>query len=854
MNDSYSSPDDSTLVNDFRTLIVNKLTYAVGVSSSQATPREWFVAVALAVRDKLVDTWHLSAEQEQQRGKHVYYLSMEFLIGRLLFDNLNNSGWLKVADHALRDLGIDLQTLRELEPDAALGNGGLGRLAACYMESMATLDIPAYGYGIRYEHGMFRQSFADGYQQEEPEDWLEQGNPWEFAKPQTRWRIGLGGEVTEDEHGKSTWLPETDILATAYDIPVVGWRGKTTNTLRLWRAEAENGLALDLFNAGKHVESMSADDQARAISQILYPGDDNEPGRELRLAQEFFFTSASLQDLILRFLQQDSDFTTLPERAAIQLNDTHPALAVAELMRLLVDSHGVNWDDAWHITVNTIAYTNHTLLPEALEKWPLSTMARLLPRHLQLIEQINTQHLQELSTRGIDDAELLKDVSLIDYVEARDSDSRKAKKKKKDKKKEKHGKVNATSEHQLQVLPEGTVKMGNLAFLGSHSINGVSGLHTELMRSTIFKHFNQLYPDRINNKTNGITFRRWLFDANPRLTELLVATLGEDVLDHAETRLKELAPYASNAEFRHAFSQQRQLAKQKLIDTVNEQVGISLNPDALFDVQIKRIHEYKRQLLNVLHIVALYQSILDDPHKQIIPRVKILGGKAAPSYRQAKLIIKLANDVARTINANADLQDALKVVFLPNYNVSLAEILIPAADLSEQISTAGYEASGTSNMKFALNGALTIGTMDGANVEMSKLIGQENMFIFGMDADEVDTLKANNAFNAKQVVESSPRLAKALKAIRSGAFSPEEPDRYVGLVDGLLEHDAFFICADFDAYWKAQGAVEQAWLQPDQWWQAAILNTANTGWFSADRSINEYARDIWGVRGDKAND
>ncbi|EXF43229.1 glycogen phosphorylase [Pseudomonas sp. BAY1663] len=803
-------------VTAFRERVLRKLTYAVGKDPEHASDHDWFEAVALAARDSTIDRWMDCTRQTYREGqKRVYYLSLEFLIGRLLVDSLSNLGLFEVAREALAELDVDIDRIRLLEPDAALGNGGLGRLAACFMESMATLGVASHGYGIRYDHGLFRQAIVDGWQHEQTETWLDLGNPWEFERSEVSYLIGFGGNVaaSTDERGEVQhfWHWAEGVRAIAYDTPIVGWRGAGVNTLRLWRARPEADFHLERFNAGDHIGAAAEEARAESISRVLYPADSTEAGQELRLRQEYFFVAASLQDLLRRHLKQRGTLDNLPEFAAIQLNDTHPAIAVAELMRLLVDVHGYEWTHAWRLTTATLSYTNHTLLPEALETWPVGLMERLLPRHMQIIYLINAFHLDCLRERGLHDADLLRSVSLIE---------------------EDHGR---------------RVRMGNLAFLGSHSTNGVSALHTQLMRKTVFTDLHGLYPQRINNKTNGITFRRWLYQANPQLTRLLVDNLGEDLLDAPETRLRELEPYAEQAHFRQRFAEQRLANKRHLANVIHERLGICVDPQALFDVHVKRIHEYKRQLLNLLHTVALYHAIRDDPGGNWVPRVKIFAGKAAASYHQAKLIIKLSNDIANTINADPTVRGLLKVVFLPNYNVSLAEDIIPAADLSEQISTAGLEASGTSNMKFALNGALTIGTLDGANVEMSEQVGLEHMFIFGLTAQQVSARKLANEYNAEATIDATPRLKEVLAAIRGGAFCSEDPARYAGLVDGLSWHDTFMVCADFDAYWQAQLDVEACWRDPARWWRSAVLNTARMGWFSSDRTIREYARDIWKV-------
>ena len=811
---SQEPPVRDAEVAAFRAAILAKLTYEVGKDPDHASEHDWFEAVALAARDQLVEHWMDHTRKiYRQVQKRVYYLSLEFLIGRLLYDSLSNLGLLETAREAMTELGVDIERIRLLEPDAALGNGGLGRLAACFMESMSTLGIAGHGYGIRYEHGLFRQAIVDGWQQEQTENWLDFGNPWEFERPEVVYPIGFSGSVetliNEDGEQRQVWRPSETVRAIAYDTPVVGWRGKSVNTLRLWRARAVEDLHLERFNAGDHFGAVAEVVRAESISRVLYPNDATEAGQELRLRQEYFFVSASLQDLLRRHLNMHGSLLDLAEHAAIQMNDTHPSIAVAELMRQLIDNHGIAWDTAWKITVGTLAYTNHTLLPEALETWSVGLMERMLPRHMQIIYMINAQHIDTLRTKGIHDFDVLRAVSLIEEENGR------------------------------------RVRMGNLAFLGSHSVNGVSALHTQLMRKTVFAELHKLYPERINNKTNGITFRRWLFQANPKLTEMLVESLGEDVMDSAETRLIELEPFAEKSSFRKQFADQRLHSKRALAAIIHERLGIVVNPAAMFDVQVKRIHEYKRQLLNLFHTVALYQAIRAEPGTDWVPRVKIFAGKAAASYHSAKLIIKLTNDIARTVNNDPTVRGLLKVVFMPNYNVSLAESIIPAADLSEQISTAGLEASGTSNMKFGLNGALTIGTLDGANVEMSEQIGQEHMFIFGMTSQEVEARKQLGDYSAYADAAASGRLNDVLQAIRGGVFSPDDPNRYVGLIDQLLAYDRFLVCADFDSYWEAQSKVEAHWHDSKQWWRSAVLNTARMGWFSSDRTIREYASEIW---------
>ncbi len=805
-----------------RRAVVAKLTYSVGKDPMVATERDWFVATALTVRDRIVDRWMQSTRATYaDNRKRVYYLSLEFLIGRLLIDSLNNLDLLEPMRAALDELGVSLDALREIEPDAALGNGGLGRLAACFMESLATLSVATYGYGIRYQHGLFRQVIKDGWQREYPETWLSFGNPWEFERPEVSHMIGFGGTVeaiagdgtdeTPDETGiRHVWHPAETVEAVAYDTPVVGWRGKHVNTLRLWSARAPDPLRLDAFNQGDHIGAVAARARANAISQVLYPSEDTPAGQELRLRQEYFFSSASLHDLVYRHVHQFGDVRTLAEHASVQLNDTHPAIAVAELMRLLVDVHALPWAEAWEITQAVFSYTNHTLLPEALETWPVHLMERMLPRHMQIIYLINARHLDQLQAGGKHDPGLMSALSLIDEHNGR------------------------------------RVRMGTLAFLGSHKVNGVSALHTGLMRQTVFRDLNNLYPDRIVNKTNGITFRRWLFEANPGLTELLTEVCGERVMDDPDA-LQKLADCAGDPALHDRLIAIRRANKMALSNRILETLNIRLDPDALFDVHIKRIHEYKRQLLNILETVALYESMRAHPTREWTPRVKIFAGKAAASYHRAKLIIKLIHDVAARVNNDPTIRGMLKIAFVPNYNVSRAELIIPASDLSEQISTAGMEASGTGNMKLALNGALTIGTLDGANIEIGDRVGWDNIFIFGLTAEQVEA-RRRDGIDAQETIAASPDLYRAIDAIGSGLFSPGDPDRYRDLVDVLTHHDHFMVCADFDAYAAKQRVVAAQWRDRAAWWRASALNTANVGWFSSDRTIREYCDDIWNVQ------
>ncbi len=795
--------------------ILRALKYRVGKDMTVATPHDWLTASIKVVRDRIIDQWINSTKRAyEQQEKRVYYLSLEFLIGRLMRDAFSNMGLLEDMRGALKSLGVDIDVIAGLEPDAALGNGGLGRLAACFMESMASVDVPAHGYGIRYANGMFRQEISDGWQVELPENWLDHGNPWEFERRERSFEVGFGGHVESvtSEDGRlerHVWKPTERILAVAYDTPVVGWRGRRVNTLRLWSSMAIDPLQLDAFNAGDHIGALRDSNAAEALSRVLYPADSTPAGQELRLRQEYFFSTASLQDIVQRHLSQFGELLSLPEKAAIHLNDTHPAIAVAELMRLFMDVHGVDFDKAWDATRRTFAYTNHTLLPEALESWPVPLFERLLPRHMQIIYAINAQVLLEARSLGHFSDDQIRGISLI------------------------------------QEGSERRVRMGNLAFAGSHSVNGVSALHTELMKETVFADLHRLYPGSINNKTNGITPRRWLFQCNPGLTGLVRETIGDAFLDDVE-QLQALDKFAKDAAFREKFAAVKRENKARLADFISGRLGVKLDPSALFDIQIKRIHEYKRQLLNIIEAVALYDQIRSHPERDWLPRVKFFGGKAAPSYHNAKLIIKLANDVARVINRDPAVRGLLKVVFVPNYNVSLAEMMMPAADLSEQISTAGMEASGTGNMKFALNGALTIGTLDGANVEIKEHVGDENIFIFGLTASQVEERRAGG-YDPRAVIEGSPELSQALSAISSGVFSPDDPQRYGALIDGLYHSDWFMVAADFDSYAATQRDVDYVWRNSPDWHARAIRNVARMGWFSSDRTIRQYAKEIWHV-------
>ncbi|HEY4141885.1 MAG TPA: glycogen/starch/alpha-glucan phosphorylase [Pseudolabrys sp.] len=809
---SVVQPDANEVA--LRDAILAKLTYVVGKQVDTASPHDWYCATALAVRDRIVDIWSASRrETKRQHKKRVYYLSIEFLIGRLLLDTLTNLRLVDPVKRALASLDVDFEELMTIEPDAALGNGGLGRLAACFMDSMSALKIPAYGYGIRYEHGLFEQRIQNGWQQEVPEEWLARGNPWEFKRAESSVTIGFGGTVEyiggDDNTARAIWYPAEQIVALPYDTPIAGWCGQHVNALRLWSARAAHPIQLTALNQGDIEGASAARTQAEAISRVLYPNDTTPAGQELRLRQEFFFTSASLQDLVRRHMAAFETLDNLPDQAAIQLNDTHPAIAVAELMRLLVDVHTLSWERAWRITRATLGYTNHTLLPEALESWPVELFTRLLPRHLQIIYLINWLHLEEAGKHGEISRETLSSISMISEG------------------------------------AEKRVRMAHLAFVGSHVVNGVSALHTELLKKTIFHDLAATTPTRIVNKTNGITFRRWLYEANRPLTALLTERLGANMLDDPKL-LEKLTPLAANPEFVERFRDTRLANKGHLAALLRRTTGVECDPHALFDVHIKRIHEYKRQSLNLLETVALYQHLRANPNADAVPRVKIFAGKAAAGYERAKLLIKLAHDIANVVNRDETIVGKLKIVFAPNYSASLAELIVPAADLSEQISTAGMEASGTGNMKLALNGALTIGTLDGANIEISENVGLDNMFIFGMTAAEVAQRQLKYASGAEAVAASS-RLQEALDSLSAGEFSPDDHGRYVQLVDVWRGYDRYMVAADFDAYWNAQRDVDRLWQSPADWWRKSILNTAHMAWFSSDRAIREYAEDIWRV-------
>tara|TARA_R110002110_G_scaffold38465_15_gene125522 strand:- start:2631 stop:5006 length:2376 start_codon:yes stop_codon:yes gene_type:complete len=781
--------------------ILDRLRYSLGKDAEHASTYDWRMALSLTLRDTMVDTWFQSTKETYAAdAKRVYYLSMEFLIGRLIEDMILNLGLEDKARAAMADLGQDYDEIVHDEPDAALGNGGLGRLAACFMDSLATLGIPAFGYGIRYELGMFEQSFAEGEQVEKPESWLSQRHAWEFERPEVQYQICFGGHVDHHE-GRAYWHPGDRVLATAYDTPIVGWKGAWGNTLRLWGAKPATQFDLASFNRGDYLAAGRSEALARTISRVLYPDDTTDSGKELRLRQEYFFTAASIQDLMRRFLRDHDDIMTLPDHVAIQLNDTHPAIAGPELVRILVDDHQLDMGQAIKLARACLGYTNHTLLPEALERWSEHLLGRTLPRHIEII-------------RAIED--------------------------------------NQQSAHpdSPRILEHGDVRMGELAFVMAHKVNGVSALHTDLVKQTVFSDLHRIHPKRIINQTNGITPRRWLYNCNPALRGLINGEIGTGWVDDLE-QLSALKSKADDRTFLTAFQAAKRENKVALSNWISQTCGIALDPDAMFDVQIKRIHEYKRQLMNLLETVALWNEMRDHPDQDWTPRVKIFGGKAAPGYYMAKDIIHLINDVAQVINNDPVINGRLKIVFPPNYNVTMAERLIPASDLSEQISTAGKEASGTGNMKFALNGALTIGTLDGANVEIRDHVGSENFFLFGLTAAQVVERRQQNGY-ARAAIEASPRLTRVLGQIAEGRFSPQDHGRYHGLVGMLYDHDYFLVTCDFDSYYDTQRRADIAYQNPANWSAMALVNTASMGWFSSDRTIKGYAREIWNASAPRA--
>jgi len=797
--------DRHSILKDFQ----DHLSFTLAKDQSTVTPHDQYQALAYTIRDRLIDRW-LKTQQEHRvrKAKRVNYLSLEFLMGRVMSNNLIN---LRIEDEvraAMAEIDLDLNSLEDLEMDMGLGNGGLGRLAACFVDSMATSEIPSIGYGIRYNYGIFRQIIEDGCQVEHPDDWLKWGNPWEIPRPRINYDVHFGGKVAPGDGKKPTrWYDTQKIIGMPFDIPVVGYGGKTVNRLRLWSAHAADDFDFEDFNKGDYIAAVQNKVLAENLTKVLYPNDSHFMGKRLRLKQQYLFVSCSLQDIVRRFKKESSEWSLFPERNAIQLNDTHPSLAVPELMRLLVDGEGLDWDFAWQITTDSLGYTNHTLMPEALERWSVELLEELLPRHMQIIYDLNQAFINEVLARRPGDMNLISRVSLIE---------------------------------------EGfhkQVRMANLAIVGSHSTNGVAEIHTDLLKSRLVPDFADLFPERFSAKTNGITQRRWLLAANPPLAELVTEAIGDGWITDLD-QMKRLIPLAQDSAFRERFRGVKRLAKVNLSNYMQRCWGWSIDPDALFDVHIKRLHEYKRQLLNALHIVMLYDRIRQNPSDDFKPQVFLFGGKAAPGYVTAKLIIKLINDVAATINADPLVNQKLRVYFLPNYRVSLAEMMIPAADLSEQISTAGTEASGTGNMKFMLNGALTIGTHDGANIEIAEEVGAENMFLFGLKTDEV--MKLRDTYNPRTLYHNNSEIEQALDLLFSGHFNKAEPHLFEPLRRNLLDGgDPYMLLADLPDYAKAQRAAQTVFADSDEWSRRALLNVANSGKFSSDRTIAEYAREIW---------
>ena len=811
--DNFDSPflynRPSLDVEGVKKAIVYKLIFLIGRSPKEASQRDWLNATLHAVRDLVTEGWITTARQSRaEETRRVYYLSMEFLIGRTLSNAMIAEGVYDVAEKALAELNVDLEEIIEKEVDPGLGNGGLGRLAACFMDSLATLAIPAMGYGIRYEYGMFRQKIENGQQVERPDDWLEKGAPWEFMRPSKRFSIDFGGHIYF-EGKKCIWNPAEKVTALAYDQMIPGYKNDSASTLRLWSAHGGEVFDLAEFNRGDHLAAVATRSANQNLSRVLYPDDSTWNGRELRLRQEYFLVSASLQDILRRHFRTHGTLDNLADKVAIHLNDTHPTLAIPELMRILIDLHGYSWQNAWDVTRRIFSYTCHTLMSEALETWPVEMMAKILPRHLQMIFEINDHFLEYVKTYVTTDMEFIRRVSLIEEG------------------------------HQRKV------RMGWLSVVGSHKVNGVAAIHSDLMVSSTFADFARIYPERFTNVTNGITPRRWLAVANPKLAALFDQYIGSEWRCDL-SQIEKLKAFADKGEFKRAVADIKYDNKVKLAQYVKKTLNIDLDPHALFDVQVKRIHEYKRQMLNVLHIIARYNEMLAHPEKDWQPRVFILAGKAASAYYAAKQTIRLINEVANAINNDERLKGRLKVVFIPNYSVSLAQLIIPAADISEQISLAGTEASGTSNMKFALNGALTLGTLDGANVEILDNVGEDHIFIFGNTVEQVEALR-REGYRPFDYYQNDEQLREVIDQIIRGDFSPEEPNRYHSLIQGLQYHDYYQSFADFRSYVEAQKAVDKKYQDRDAWIASTIQNMVNMGFFSSDRTILEYAKNIWKI-------
>ena len=811
--DNFDSPflynRPSLDVEGVKKAIVYKLIFLIGRSPKEASQRDWLNATLYAVRDLVTEGWITTARQSRaEETRRVYYLSMEFLIGRTLSNAMIAEGVYDVAEKALAELNVDLEEIIEKEVDPGLGNGGLGRLAACFMDSLATLAIPAMGYGIRYEYGMFRQKIENGQQVERPDDWLEKGAPWEFMRPSKRFSIDFGGHIYFEDK-KCIWNPAEKVTALAYDQMIPGYKNDSASTLRLWSAHGGEVFDLAEFNRGDHLAAVATRSANQNLSRVLYPDDSTWNGRELRLRQEYFLVSASLQDILRRHLRTHGTLDNLADKVAIHLNDTHPALAIPELMRILIDLHGYSWQNAWDVTRRIFSYTCHTLMSEALETWPVEMMAKILPRHLQMIFEINDHFLEYVKTYVTTDMDFIRRVSLIEEGYQR------------------------------------KVRMGWLSVVGSHKVNGVAAIHSDLMVTSTFADFARIYPERFTNVTNGVTPRRWLAVANPKLAALFDQYIGSEWRCDL-SQIEKLKAFADKGEFKRAVADIKYDNKVKLAQYVKKTLDIDLDPHALFDVQVKRIHEYKRQMLNVLHIIARYNEMLAHPEKDWQPRVFILAGKAASAYYAAKQTIRLINDVANVINNDERLKGRLKVVFIPNYSVSLAQLIIPAADISEQISLAGTEASGTSNMKFALNGALTLGTLDGANVEILDNVGEDHIFIFGNTVEQVEALR-REGYRPFDYYQNDEQLREVIDQIIRGDFSPEEPNRYHSLIQGLQYHDYYQSFADFRSYVEAQKAVDKKYQDRDVWIASTIQNMVNMGFFSSDRTILEYAKNIWKI-------
>lgn len=793
------------------------LHYTLVKDRNVATVRDYYFALAHTVKDHLVSRWIRTQQHYYERDpKRVYYLSLEYYMGRSLQNTMINLGIQTSCDEAMYQMGLDIEELEDLEEDAGLGNGGLGRLAACFLDSMATLGMPAYGYGIRYEYGIFAQKIRNGEQIEEPDDWLRFGNPWEKARPEYMIPIHFYGRVIDTAEGKK-WVDTQTVFAMPYDNPVPGYGNNFVNTLRLWSAKSPIDFNLKFFNDGDYIQAVLDRNLAENISRVLYPNDNFFEGKELRLKQEYFMCAATLQDIVRRYKSPKfgsrdevrTSFEDFPEKVAIQLNDTHPSLAIPELMRILVDDEKLSWDKAWSIVQRTCAYTNHTVLPEALERWPVSLLQSILPRHLEIIYHINFLHLQEVEKRFPGDFGKMRALSLVEE----DGDKR--------------------------------INMANLSIVGSHAVNGVAAIHSEIIKKDIFRDFYAMCPEKFQNKTNGITPRRWLLLCNPGLSDLIADKIGDEWPVHLD-QLTKLKAFAKDPTFQRDVAKVKQENKLKLAQLLEKDYGVKINAASMFDIQVKRIHEYKRQLLNCLHIITLYNRIKRDPTANFTPRTIMIGGKAAPGYYIAKQIIKLICSVGNVVNNDPIVGDKLKVIFLENYRVTLAEKIMPAADLSEQISTAGTEASGTGNMKFMLNGALTIGTLDGANVEMAEEMGNDNIFIFGMTVDEVEDLK-KRGYNAYDYYNSNPDIKQCVDQIQNGFFSPGNPHEFTDIANVLMKYDRYYLFADFEAYIKAQDLVSATYQNQPKWLEMSINNIASSGKFSSDRTIAEYGREIWGI-------